>query len=419
MTNPNDSIMSRIMKLLNLANDTAATPAERALAEEQAERLMAKHMIDRFEAEQKAKNMGDSIRKPIQDEWEVDMGSYQPKDSKGNAEFNYQVLNMMQCVLRHCNIRVNNACTYAKVKVNAGTAAERMATDPYRRVYKIVGFPEDIAYAERIWFNVFRTFVSNVNPGWDINADLGKNAYEFASAGISWKEQVLIAEAAGDERLERPWRYQGQDRSKPFYSSFQAGSLIDPGNEAWGRSIHKLKRNCKKYCTDNNLEYSYSPGSNLRISSRNSFARSYKNTIAFRLDEIREKAEHNSEVDRDKFALALLDTKDRVDQEFYRLFPEFDPDVQAKKRQEEEFLKACTWAAMTPDEQERVLREEAKAQADWERRKAQARRSYRTVRSNHGTAYDNAAWLRGKAAAETVNLRNDGEVKKQNTKGIE
>ena len=63
-----------------------------------------------------------------------------------------------------------------------------------------------------------------------------------------------------------------------------AGALIDPGNDAWGRSIHKLKRACKKYCTDHGVEYPYAGGTKLRLASRASFARSYNSTIGSRLD---------------------------------------------------------------------------------------------------------------------------------------
>ena len=422
MTEPNEGVMSKIMKLLNLANDEGATPSERLLAEEQAERLMAKHMVDRFEAEQKAKRMGETVRKPVQETWEIHMSAYKDPNSQeyySASEFDHHVIDMMQRVLKHCNVRVHPKYTYAKVVINKGTDNERLVQDTTRRVYTIVGFPEDIAYAERIWFNVFRTFVANVNPQWDVQQSLDWNAYNFASAGVSWKQQVLLAEAANDDRLEKPWRYQSEDRKAPFYSTSQAGALIDPGNEAWGRSIHKLKRACKKYCTDKGVDYPYAGGTKLRLASRASFARSYNSTIGSRLDEIRRKANDSGEVSGEKFALAIRDTEERVDEEFYRLFPEYDPEVIRRKQQEQERIKAVQFAALSPEEQARVIREDREY---WERQyrsAGRARRNYRTVRADNSTRMDPAAWERGRKAAQSVNLRNDAEVRKQERKGIE
>lgn len=415
-----ESAMSRIMKLLNLANDEGAQPAERKLAEEHAERLMAQHMVDRFEAEQKAKGNYHQKRKPIQETWEIVMSAYKSKtsDTSGN-EFDYQVVDMMKYVLQHCGVRVNPNFTYAKKVMHAGTEQEYQGTDYSKRAYQIVGFAEDIAYAERIWFNVFRTFVSNVNPQWDISQPLEYNAYNFASAGVSWKQQVLLAEAAGDTRIEWPWRYQGEDRSQPFYSSFQANALIDPGNKPWGQSIHKLKRACKKYSDSNNVPYPYAGGTKLRVATRNSFARSYRQTIKERLNEIRKLAQTGEDhVDSNKFAVAIKDTKERVDEEFERLFPEFSEEARRKQQEAYEFERAVLWAALTPAEQAKVLREEAREEQRYQRRRAASRRNFGAIREDSAQKYDHAAWERGRSAAQTVNLRADAEVKKETRKEI-
>lgn len=412
--------MSRIMKLLAVANDENASPHERALAEETAERMMAKHMIDRFEAEQAAKKAGTATqRKPIQEDWEFASNAYVTKDGSG-AEFDGQIRALMDAVLRHCNIRINPNYTYAKKVVGEDFETTRYSTDHSRKIYKIVGFPEDIAYAERIWFNVFRTFVSHINPQWDLDQNIEYNAYNFASAGVSWKQQVLLAEAAGDSRIEWPWRYQGENRNDKFFSSWNAGITIDPGNEPWGRSIHKLKRACKKYCDTHGVQYPYSGGAKLRMSSRNSFAQSYRSTIESRLQEIRKKAQEGDDgADRDKFALAIRDTSERVDEEFYHLFPDYDPEVRRKKQEEEAWRLAVLWASLSPAEQKRILREQEEEEVRWYRQQSKARRNYRTVREDPSTRFDEAAWNRGRNAAQSVNLRNDAEVKKETRKEID
>lgn len=420
MTEPSESVMTRIMKLLNLANDESASPAERALAEEHAERMMAQHMVDRFEAEQKAKQFGTGTRKPVKDEWIIQMSIPKTDEEYASAsEFDFQIIGMMQYILEHCNVRVNKNWRHATKSMGEEFGVEKKATDYTKRVYNIVGFSEDIAYAERIWFRVYRMFVSNVNPQWDVDQPIDYNAYNFASAGVSWKQQVLIAENAKDTRLEWPWRYQKDDKDAPFYTTWQSGGLIDPGNEPWGRSIHKLKRACKKYCTDNNKTYPYAAGAKLRVATRNSFARSYKAEIVRRMDEIRAKAEQGEgHVDIDKFALAVVDTKQRVDEEFYRLFPEYDPAVQAEKRAREEFMRACEWAALTPTQQREVLKQQQEAEDRWIQNAMRARRNYRTIREDPAERYDGAAWERGREAAQKVNLRDDAEVKDENRKSI-
>lgn len=419
MTAP-EGVMSKIMKLLERANHPETPHHEAKLAEEMAERLMAQHMIDRMEAEQMAKAMGQSVRKPIQDEWEIHVGAVKSDDDISGREFEQYIITMMSFVLQHCGIRVNPKWKFAYKDLGEEFGVQKKAQDPTRKVYTIVGFPEDIAYAERIWFNVFKTFVTNVNPQWDKSQSLEHNSYTFASAGMSWKQIVLVAEAAGDDRLEWPWRYQGDDHKAPLFSSFQAGSPVDPGNEPWGRSIHKLKRACKKHSDDNSLPYPYAAGAKLRVASRNSFASSYANTIAHRLDQIRKLAKEGSDhVDEGKFALAVRDTKERVDEEFYRLFPEFDPEVQRRRREAEEAEIKASWAALTPQEQEAALQEQVERDRAWNRAATRGRRNYGRVRENPAERYDHAAWMRGQAAANTVNLRNDGEVKNTTKKGIE
>lgn len=407
-----ESVMSRVTKLLALAADEGASPHERKLAEERAEKLMAQHMIDRFEAAERAKHGGTQARKPVETTWDIQMTDIKMDGADSSWEFQNQLVDIMMYVTEHCNIRVNRSYKY----VNGN------------RRYQLVGFPEDIMYAERIWFNVFKTFVDNVNPHWDKSKPLAWNAYTFASAGVAWKNIVFMAEDALDTRLEWPQRFQNDDPNKPFYTGYGwiAGDMVErhpDNNNKWNppldRSIKKLRKLVKQYCADNNVEYPYAAGSKLRVATRNSFARSYRSTIQRRLHEIRDEATGGVEhVDAGKFAIALRDTRERVDEEFYRLFPQYDPEVQRKKMEEAEFLRACDWAALSPEEQRKVLRDEARENAKWQRNALKARRSYRAIREDPANRIDGAAWARGKSAAESVNLRADSEVNNQERKGI-
>ena len=400
MTSTEESVMTRVMKLMALANDESATPAERQLAAERAEKIMADNMIDRFEAAQRLKNGDTNARKPIHEKWVL------PIADTGSYEFNGVVSELFQYVLQHCNIRLSH-----KVKHTNDGGWE----------FDVVGFREDIMYAERIWFNVFKAFVNNVNPKWSKENSIEYNAYMFASAGMSWKDQVLLAEKSGDDRIDWPWRYQNQnpaDRNTYTEFGWKVGKPIDPGNAPWGRAIHKLKRACKKYCTDNGVEYPYASGKNLRTATRTSFARSYRSTITARLSELRRKAKVDNVSDNNKFALALNDTRARVDEEFYRIFPEYDPENIRKRYEEEDFLRACEWAELTPEEQRRVLKEQAEQRAREERRASRAQRNYRAMREDPANRIDSAAWARGRDIASKVNLRADEEVSKQERQAV-
>jgi hypothetical protein len=416
LSEPDEGVMSLVMKLLALANDEGASPHERELAEERAEKLMAQHMIDRFEAAQRVKHGDTKARSPIVDTWEVMMSEHKSEFHGDNYEFDYQIIDMMKYVLEHCNVRVNPDYKYGGSSFDA-------------RVYTIVGFREDIAYAERIWFNVFKTFVQNVNPQWDKEKSVGFNSYNFACAGLSWQEITLIAEKNGDTRVPFVDRWQMDDPSQPFYTRYhhRAGKMItkheayDPNkwNYGLGEAIKLLRKETKAYADKQGLPHSYTKGSKLRIASRNSFARSYRATIKERLDVIRQQATKGEDhVDAGKFAVALRDTRERVDEEFYKVFPQYDPDVRRRKREEEEFIRAATWAALSPAEQAKILRDEAREQAKWERERRTTRRRYRALREDPADRYDHAAWSRGKRAAESVNLRADEEVKDQNRKQL-
>ena len=409
MTEPKESIMELINKLLVLAGDERTPEHERKSAEEKAERLMQKHMIEEWEARQAAERSGTRVRTPVCEEWAVNFAESAHEAVNDQWEFDHQVKDMMMYVLEHCNIRVDTSFRYRDGQ----------------RIYQIVGFKDDITYAERIWFNVFKTFVTNVNPHWDVAKSLEYNAYVFASAGVSWKDQVLLAEKARDTRIEWPWRFQNDDPDEknghPYTRwSYRVGETMDPDNVPWGRSIHKLKRSCKKHCDANSLSYPYAGGSKLRIATRNSFARAYRATIKSRLDEIKKLATESEEhVDAGKFALALVDTRERVDAEFYKVFPEYDPEVRKREREERQRKAQEAYDNLTAAEKARIARDEARERAKWEKRAATARTRYRAIREDPTNRVDHAAWARGTKAAQSVNLRADEEVKKQDRKQLD
>ena len=114
----------------------------------------------------------------------------------------------------------------------------------------------------------------------------------------------------------------------------------------------------------------------------------------------------------------LFRSRARVDEEFYRIFPQYDPENIRKKYEEEEFLRACEWAELTPEEQQQVLREQAEQRFREEKRANRARRNYRAMREDPADRIDSAAWARGRDVASKVNLRADEEVNEQERQAV-
>lgn len=359
-------IMNRVMALLERAAHPATPPAEAKLCEEKADALMAQHMIDRMDLTVEEKS------KIIKTTWDVrinDTGS-------DSFEFYANIMALLRSVLYHCGIRLNPRIDYAK--------DENGKTDWNRKRLILVGFPEDINYAEQIWFTVFKTFIMNVNPQWDVSKPLSENVYAFIRSGFTWGQVHDLAYSAKDDHYGLPVR--GKGGAHILRNAYQ--EALDERGEEW----HVTRRN-KAY--------------------RASFARSYTATIGSRLEEMRAKAKETVS-DSDKFALALRDTKEQVDAEFYKLFPEYDPEVRKRMAEQEAAEAAAEFAKLSPEEQARKLKQRADEEARWARRSSRARSNYGRVRESDRT--DMAAWQRGKRVADTVNLRAYAKVK-ANKKG--
>lgn len=356
------SIIQRVQKLLERAGHPETPEAEARLCEEKAEQLMAQHRIDQMDLTPEEKS------RITKSHWDIHVG-----DSGSDAtEFYSAIFTMLQSVLTHCGVRVHPRVSYAK--------REDGRTDWNVRRIQLVGFPEDITYAENIWFTVFKTFVLNVNPRWDTTIGFDENVYNMIRAGYNMRQTQDMAYAARDDHYGLPKR---EHKSHPMI-----GKALKREVERRGEEWHVNKKSQSTW--------------------RSSFARSYTSTIGMRLRELRAKAEETVS-DAEKFALAVRDTKERVDEEFYRLFPEFDPEVKRRMREAEEFEAACAWAALSEAEQAKVLRDQAREDARWARRASRARANYGRVRESEQT--NMVAWSRGKKVADSVNLRVDGEVK--------
>jgi hypothetical protein len=381
-----ESVMTTIMNLLNLAADENASPHERELAAQRAERLMEKHMIDRMDLKPEEKS------KIACDTWELHVNEM--GDTYYEYAYNMQML--MEDVLTHCGCRLN----YNYTRVDGNT-----------RSFKVVGFPEDLMYAERVWFRTYKEFVMNINPQWLPGRDkLGQNCYNFLKSGVKWEKIWRLAFKYQQDMREtsRGWAY--------LTASGRTREIPDPYTTKYAPM---LKAATKEYCASIGIEYQ--AHTQRHEAYRTSFARSFSSEIGYRLQRHREEAKQakgdQTGVDSDRFAIALRDTKEQVDEEFYKLFPEFDPEVRKRQQQAAEEQAVIDFLNMTPEEQAYVIQAEAEKEAKYQKARARARRNYGRVREARNNI-DESAWQRGQDAARKVDLSNASEVHRPSTKEL-
>lgn len=366
-------IMTRIMRLMERANHPETPEAERVACMDRAEEMMARHMIDRMDLKP------ESTSKVVADTWDIMWGDI-------DGEFRYHVQDLVLMVVKHCGIRVHPDIGYARDE-NGRTEM------PLRKRFKLVGFPEDMMYADQIWFRVFKEFVSNISPKWDASKPLAENVYQFARAGLSWGQIHSAASNAREDRYGLP-------------------ELLNGGGA-------KLRNLYREECQRRGEEYNKT---RTHEAYRATFVQSYSATIGRRLRDMRDSAKEHI-ADNDKFAVALRSTQERVDEEFYRLYPEYDPAVIRRMKDAEAAEILAQWHALSDDDKRAVAayaeaeREQiSKANDEWERkwrareaRGQRARRNYGAVRER--VTFDQTAWDRGNSVASKVNLNVDAEVK--------
>lgn len=358
-----ESIISKVQKLLNLAMDEGATPAERQRAQEKADQLMVEHMIQQSEL----KKDDPSRSRATHCVWKMSM-SY---------EFRREIENLLSAVVRHTQCRYRLQVDYSD-------------RDTPHRV-TVVGLPEQIAYAERLWFIVFTEMASNMFPKWDESASFDANVYAFVKAGFKWRDIHELAWGKLAEASGLPDPYPAD--KQPSWNS----RAVYGGDG--GRLKRALRREQKRLGEENENH------TNRHHAYRQSYVQSYTSTIRTRLSEMA-KASKESVGDADKYALALRSTEQQADDEFYRLFPEFDPENIRKASAAAQAAEAARRAAMT--QKQRDAEDAANA------------RRYRSARSHYGRlqdrSYDASGWARGSKVAKTVNLNDNksaGHKKKE------
>jgi hypothetical protein len=310
--------------LLELASREDAPAEERELAQRKADALLLKYRIDA------ATVKGAPERREVgHEEWDIDWP----------WEFYEDMSSLMYYITAHCNLRM--AYTYRKTTV--------------------VGFAEDIQFANMLWTTTLLEFVRHMYPTWDKRASFDDNVYRMVKGGYKWAkihaEHVIADPAGAPAKLS--------SRYKAAYVR-QCGVL---GEEV---TAHTQRHSA----------------------FRASYSQAFVATIARRLREMRINSEREVVDDADRYALAVRSTAQQVEEEFYRLYPQFDPDAMAKASAAQREAEQRRRDAMTQAERDA---EDARLSKEAER----ARKHYERTRSQK---YDPNGWKRGTQVGSNVDL---------------
>lgn len=365
-----EKILERVRNLLARAEHPNTPAPEAELCQQQADKLMFKHAIE--EAFLRSTQSEKERKTPIKKEFQM--------VSEGTMEFWPEMRTVLGEVAyaNRCRAVVSH---YAGGKIT------------------LVGFAEDVAWTEMLFTSIYFSFVRQINPKWDKALGYNANVYNFKVAGYKWSEINEIAVRNGEETAEilrerRVWSYAMGGYETAMVGTGKMGS----------RLIGAYKRHAKEI-GDNNIVSSQN-----HDAYRRQFTSAFCNQINRRL---RDLADQQAK-DADSIpgaALALVDSRKVVNEEFYNMFPQFRPETEeeaaarqeAMRIQRENEIRAREemLAAMTEKQRYDFLeREQAR-----ERRQAQRDRRYWEKNS---VRYDSSANARGSSAAANVDLRKPG-----------
>lgn len=248
----------------------------------------------------------------------------------------------------------------------------------------IVGMLGDVDYFELLWTSVLLGFIGQVDPQWDDSLSVDHNIYRLKYSGLTW-QQV-------HRRVEK------------------ANHFVP---------ISTLANAVKRHCAMIGEEYRPQPQNGAAY--REAFAEGFTSHLSLRLWDMRKKQEQA--IKEGGAGLVLRAVDNRVDEEFYDLFPDLRPiseEERAARRaafEREEERKAAERQAMldamTEKQRQAFLDKEARKQE----REAAANERYWAERERKNAASTNAGIRAGRAAARNVNLYDATEVQASKTRG--
>lgn len=392
-----EKIMSRVAKLLALAEHPNTPAPEAELALRQANSLITKHAIDEAILRQ-SQTIGE--RRAISHSTIV----------LGGGEF-----------APYLRTIFNTAAETLRVSV----AGRSFRTDTgYDTEIHMYGAAEDVAWLDTIFNMIKLQFLLKLDPRWDNSVSFDQNVYTFKVAGYKWAEIDRIAQQHGHESRESTGKTTVARRYVAEGEWFEELYEVEdpkPWDTVYVRRpngfFHKLKaayiRHAKLIGDDERVQ------TQTHQAYRLSFAEAFRSRMAERFWQMEEDAK--AEMDTiPGAALALRDMKEDADKAMWADFPHLDPEEIARlmearreqERREAEARQAMLDAMPTKDRQkfledeESTKRAEAKAQRSWERKNTR----YYTV--------DRTARRLGANAANSVDLsRKAGSAGAGSTRG--
>lgn len=350
MTQPEDRMIDRIQKLLDLASAPGTPEHEAALALARADDLMLKYSID--QAILNSRLSKDEKEAPER----RDVHLFEPWHQLGGS----------------LDILLEQLAELADVKFARISEGK----------HALVGYRSDIDYLELLFISVRNQFQQKMFPKWDSSLGLDANIYNYKVAGYKWIEI---------------WRIGAQQHktSMPF---------SPPPNDG-GRMIRAYKRHAATIGDTRAI-------STQRFDAyRRSYAAGFVNMIE---DRIRKMTEHRRDEEHSSGSgaeVALRDRRADVLQAFYDEFPDQRPlSPEERRRQREEMLARQAAEAkahqewldsLTPAQRDAYYRKEERERRANERWHADYMRRY--ARDHQGYS----AGTRAAAAADLSGGRNN------------
>jgi hypothetical protein len=385
-------ILERVRNLMARAEhpDTPTPEAEVALRE--ANKLMTRHAID--EAVLASHQTKAERRRPVVEKWHW---------METRSEHSAYLRTMLAAIARANRCRVVISFR-----------------EPYEAT--IVGMAEDAAWVQTLYTNCYLTFLSKLNPKWDLD-DFDGSVYRYKVAGFTWIEawwalvdaKGLRGEVRYDHYRKNSWRLPSTLESD-LEKYKELGLPRPPVDGKTSTFIAAYRRHAAKIGDTDLISTQHT------TAYRRSFAKGFADQIEIRLWRMRK--DTAEEVARAGAELVLVGLEEAVADAFYEEFPTLHPDevkkreliseqnsIEAQRRAAE--IEDLKLAAMTPSARRRYI--EAKERK--ERRDREANERY-WAREDKRITYVSAGSRAGREAANGVALTRATAVDADNTSAI-
>ena len=364
-----DKILEQVQALLARAEHPNTPEPERELCFERANKLITRHALD--EAIIRSRQTAEERRRPVTEKfrWMEKASSFAP---------------YLRTILSE--ICETNRC--------------RAIIHPATYEVTVVGFKEDVSWVQMLYMNCYFTFLSKMFPKWNDELGYDENVYNFKIAGYKWP-------AINDTAVKHG--HEDHSRSKWNYETHKYDYSIG------GAVIAAYKRHAKKVGDTNRVQ------TQRHSAYRMSFAEAFARRVSSRLEQMREEAARMSE----SAPGMMLAIRNDVDDMFYELFPNMNPEEMERIRSERERAMREAQEREERERQEMLDAMTEKQRAAFLEKEERQRRREAASNERYWREYDRRNRIdsdgsrAGSSAADTVRLTRDAGIDSDEKKGIE